>query len=238
MTVPWRDIDTLFLDAGNTLVSIDFPRVADALAELGVETDVESLRRAEARGRLVIDERIRRVRKTEGDDSFLAYLGAVLGQLAPAASRAEALAPELAPKIRVPGDSSRLWRWVLPGVPAALDGLRGLGLRLVVVSNSDGTIAGGLAREGLGDFFDDVVDSQVVGHEKPDPGIFRVALERNGADPARTAHIGDLYAADVVGARDAGVHPVLLDPYGDWQVDCETVADLSALLERIRGARA
>ena len=33
--VPWSEIDTLFLDAGNTLVSIDFPCVAGLLAERG-----------------------------------------------------------------------------------------------------------------------------------------------------------------------------------------------------------
>ena len=64
-----------------------------------------------------------------------------------------------------------------------------------------------------------VIDSALVGYEKPDPRIFAAALERTGADPDRTLHIGDLYHADVVGARTAGIHALLLDPYGDWTLD-------------------
>ena len=40
--------------------------------------------------------------------------------------------------------------------------------------------------------------------------------------------MGDIYHADVSGARAAGVHALLLDPFGDWpEVDCERAEDLS-----------
>jgi putative hydrolase of the HAD superfamily len=67
-------------------------------------------------------------------------------------------------------------------------------------------------REGL----EFVVDSQVVGLEKPDPRIFAVALERMGLPPERTVYIGDLRSVDAAGARNAGMHFVLLDPFGDY----------------------
>ena len=79
--------------------------------------------------------------------------------------------------------------------------------------------------------------NRIVGFEKPDPRIFHHALRVAGASPETTLHVGDLYDADVVGARAAGVHALLLDPFGDWpDVDCERATDLGVLLDRLRGA--
>jgi hypothetical protein len=50
--------------------------------------------------------------------------------------------------------------------------------------------------------------------------------------------VGDFYAADVAGARAAGVHALLLDPHGDWgEVDCEVARDVPEVAERILSAR-
>jgi putative hydrolase of the HAD superfamily len=59
-----------------------------------------------------------------------------------------------------------------------------------------------------------VVDSQVVGVEKPDPTIFSHALDAMRLDPARCLYVGDSVRNDVRGARAAGLVPVLLDPSG------------------------
>ena len=83
-----------------------------------------------------------------------------------------------------------------------------------------------------------MVDSQVVGFEKPDPRIFTHALSLHGSDPARTLHVGDMYAADITGARAAGLHALLLDPYGDWgDVDCAVARDVPALAQRLIESR-
>ena len=88
-------------------------------------------------------------------------------------------------------------------------------------------------RPGSGSTFTAVIDSALVGHEKPDPRIFTCALERSGASPERTLHVGDLYHADVLGARAAGIHALLLDPFDDWSVDdCERLPDLWAVSDR------
>ena len=55
-----------------------------------------------------------------------------------------------------------------------------------------------------------------VGVEKPDPRIFRLALARAGVGRPQAAYVGDLYSIDVLGARAAGLRPVLLDPGGCW----------------------
>jgi HAD superfamily hydrolase (TIGR01509 family) len=235
--VPWRELEALFLDAGNTLVSIDFEWVSRELAGRGVGAAPAELRRAEAAARPPVSRKLVERGTTESRDVFVFYLLRVLDGLEAVRdwdeARRLALIAGLVPALRARG-TQRLWSAVLPGVPDALARFREAGLRLVVVSNSDGTVESGLADAGLRPFFDAVLDSQVVGFEKPDPRIFRRALEISGADPARTLHVGDLYHADVVGARAAGVHALLLDPYGDWDdVDCARLPDLAALAERI-----
>jgi FMN phosphatase YigB (HAD superfamily) len=58
---------------------------------------------------------------------------------------------------------------------------------------------------------DTVVDSHLVGVEKPDPRIFGIALERLGARAETAMFLGDVPAIDVAGARAAGIAAVLLD---------------------------
>jgi HAD superfamily hydrolase (TIGR01509 family) len=240
--VPWSEIGTVFLDAGNTLVCIDFPYVAGLLAERGVLVEPGTLMRAEAAARPELSRWLGGERSTETEETFRFFLRNVLGRLAPAASRGPdavaALTDELLPVLRRRGQSDRLWSQVLPGVPEALGRFREMGLQLVVVSNSDGTAERGLEAAGLRGFFDLVFDSAVVGFEKPDPRFFQHALERAGARAERVVHVGDLYHADVTGARAAGVHAVLLDPYDDWhEVDVERARGLLDLAERLAEAR-
>jgi putative hydrolase of the HAD superfamily len=239
--IPWREIEVVFLDAGNTLVSIDFERVAGELGRMGFACDAVAVRRAEAAARPAVSRFVAE-RSTEGADTFRFYLRQLLGGLEPVASAGvpalEESASRLAARLRFPGESHRLWRFVLPGVPDALAALRDLGLRLLVVSNSDGSIERGLGELGLLPYFTAVVDSAVVGFEKPDPRIFAHALDRAGVPGRRALHVGDLYHADVAGARAAGVNALLLDPFGDWHdVDCERIEDLPELARRMRAER-
>jgi putative hydrolase of the HAD superfamily len=82
-------------------------------------------------------------------------------------------------------------------------------------------------------FLDAVIDSHVVGFKKPDPQIFYHALTVSRAEPACTLHVGDLYNVDVAGARAAGLHAILIDPFDDWgHVDCVRVPDLLTLSQQ------
>jgi HAD superfamily hydrolase (TIGR01509 family) len=100
---------------------------------------------------------------------------------------------------------------------------RRAGLAAAVISNSNGTIAAILDTFGLGRHLDFVIDSSRVGVEKPDPRIFRIALERARLSPEDAAYIGDLYSIDVLGARAAGLSAVLVDPGRCWPPrDCPT----------------
>lgn len=236
----WSEVDTLFLDAGGTLISMDFARIARELAALGAPCPAAALARAEAAARPVVSRMVATGGSTEGRDTFSFFVERVLERvLTLDPRRCSALVDELVPRIRVPGRSLELWCAVLPGVPEALTRLVDAGVQLVVVSNADGTVEEGLTRVGLRPHFHTVIDSHVVGFEKPDPRIFATALARAGSDPARTLHVGDIYAADVMGARAAGLPAVLLDPHGDWgPVDCDVARDVPEVAERLLAARA
>jgi putative hydrolase of the HAD superfamily len=241
-TIPYASIETLFLDAGNTLICMNYAWIAAELEALGVAVSAQALRRAEAAARPATSARIAAGKHRDDLDHFAFHLAATLARLevaGDAATGRAATAERLAARLKKPGEDYRLWSWVLPGVPEALAGLHALGLRLVVVSNSDGSVARALADLGLASHLDAIFDSHVVGFEKPDPRFFAHALSESGAAPTHTAHVGDMYYQDVQGSRAAGLHSVLLDPYGDWEVeDCERCSDLTELAERIRLARA
>lgn len=123
-----------------------------------------------------------------------------------------------------------LWCTVQERTHLALQQLRAAGLRLGVVSNSDGRVEQALQSAGLRDYFDVVIDSSLVGVEKPDPRIFRVALDALGVEPAEALYVGDLYEVDVLGARAAGVDAVLLttSPGGPGR-PCRTAASIYEL---------
>jgi HAD superfamily hydrolase (TIGR01509 family) len=127
-----------------------------------------------------------------------------------------------------------LWDYMPADVLPSLRGLRQLDLQLVIVSNANGTVARLADRLGLSECIGCVLDSQVEQVEKPDPRFFEIALQRSGAQRDTTIHVGDLYEVDVVGARAAGIRPVLLDAAGLYpEADCVRVRSLPQLVELV-----
>ena len=118
-----------------------------------------------------------------------------------------------------------------PEVPAALGRLRAGGARLAVVSNWDVSLHDVLERTGLRALVDAVVISAELGAAKPDPAIFRAALERLGATAAEAMHVGDSVETDVAGARAAGLEAVLVARNGAQSPDgVRVVSSLDGLL--------
>ncbi len=215
-----------FLDAGNTLVGLDYDTIARRIGADGHAVDVAAVRVAEARARVRLDPHLVARRSTETADVFTRYVRYVLEELGLAWN---AGSERLVQDLRTVNPPFGLWSVCLPEAPRALETLRGLGLRLAVVSNSNGTVAQLLETLGLAGWLDAVVDSGLVGIEKPDPGIFRHAAAALGVEPGEAVHVGDLYSIDVVGARAAGARAILLDPVGAWRVDdCPKARDVDA----------
>ncbi len=123
-----------------------------------------------------------------------------------------------------------LWIRPMEGARAALDGLEALGVRRAVVSNSDGRAELHLRDCDMLRGIEFVVDSAKVGIEKPDPGIFRIALDRMGIAAERALFVGDIRSVDEDGARAAGLHFVLIDPHGDYAgADTAAIAGMERL---------
>ncbi|HUJ62640.1 MAG TPA: HAD family hydrolase [Kofleriaceae bacterium] len=97
-----------------------------------------------------------------------------------------------------------LFRRPIAGMVALARELAARGVRVAVLSNSEGHLAELLGAIGVADTFAAVIDSGRLGIAKPDPRIFAHALELLGGAPDRAVHVGDSWAADVAGARAAG----------------------------------
>jgi putative hydrolase of the HAD superfamily len=76
---------------------------------------------------------------------------------------------------------------------------------LGVISNFDGRLRMILEQLGISKFFAHVVISSEVGADKPDPFIFRRAVELSGHTPDQALHVGDDPVNDWQGAADAGL---------------------------------
>jgi putative hydrolase of the HAD superfamily len=92
-----------------------------------------------------------------------------------------------------------------------LGALRGSGVTLGIVSNFEEWLERLLEQLGVADAFDVRVISGVEGVEKPDPRIYRLALERAGVDAADAAFVGDSPEFDVDPPAALGMYPVLID---------------------------
>jgi putative hydrolase of the HAD superfamily len=95
-------------------------------------------------------------------------------------------------------------------LPAIRD-LQHAGYRLGLISNFERWLEETLVELEIGHLFDISVISGIVGVEKPDPAIYRIALDKAAVDASRAVHIGDSVALDVEPARRVGLNTVLLD---------------------------
>ena len=119
---------------------------------------------------------------------------------------------------------------VFDDVVSALTELEEAGCRLGLISNFEGWLQNILIEQELGESFDVSVISGLEGVEKPDPRIYRVAIERAGVDPGSAVHIGDSMAMDVRPAREVGMKAVLLDRVGRYRdAGCPTISTLKEL---------
>jgi HAD superfamily hydrolase (TIGR01509 family) len=223
-------LTTLFLDAGGVLVNPNWTRVAEPLARHGVTTTAAVLAAAEPRAKKSLD-RPASVQSSDDASRGWLYFDLVLDEAGIPRSAATGAAFA---ELREYHARRNLWESVPDEVAPSLERFRGLGLRLVVLSNANGTLCAHLERLGIVRYFDVVLDSFDVGVEKPDPRLFAIGLERSGAQAEATLHVGDFYEIDVVGARAAGLRAALFDSAGLYpEVDCPRVRSLAELADRL-----
>jgi len=217
----------VIFDMGQTIVHPDYPFLLQLATDFGVETTLDEV----AKGMALAREKFMRGDREDNWKEFftfwLSYVGANPSDF-----------PPMLKRIHERHQREHLWNWVEPTASQAFTELKSDGLRLAVVSNADGTVAAMLRKFKLDSFFECVVDSHIVGVEKPAPEIFMIALRQLELLPEHCVYVGDNYDKDVVGARNAGLQPVLIDPYQVVpEKDVEkitTLAELPPLLRRWR----
>lgn len=203
------DIDAILLDVGGVLLVPDPVAFREHLAPFGICPSDEECLLAHYAGMLAVDEL--------GSADFVHADLAIARFFGVAEADHEVVADALSQVYR-----ARQWVPVA-GAREAVRRLRAAGVSLAVVSNATGTVEAELAAHGIcavsgrsdlgiSDVPDVavVVDSHLVGIEKPDPAIFALALEALDVAPDRCLYVGDSVHFDVNGSTAAGLRPVHL----------------------------
>ena len=215
---------TVLLDALGTLVELEkpWPHLVDELGARGVVVGEDEARAAMlaemAYYRAHHDEAVDRAALEDLRRRCAAVVQERLGTSLPLEDVLEALLGAI--RFRA-----------YPEVPDVLARLRAGGARLAVVSNWDVSLHDVLDRTGVRPLVDAVAISAELGVAKPDPAIFRAALERLGVGARGAVHVGDSLEHDVAGARAAGLEAVLVARNGATAPDgVRTVASLAELV--------
>lgn len=201
--------DAVLLDAGGVLLLPDHAVVGGALRASGLAPDGEQMDRAHYAAVQAVDRH-----GTADWDVYLTAYVRECGSVGPGMSEAvrrldEALAPDV-------------WLRPVAGAAEVLAQLAAAGVRIAVVSNSTGVVADLLRHDatrlcqvgpGPGVPVHAIIDSHDVGHDKPDPAIFHIALEATGVAADRTLFVGDTRHADIAGAAGVGIPGAHYDPY-------------------------
>lgn len=230
-------VEVLCLDAGNTVIFLDHARLARLVAAHGHAIDRDTLVRAEGAAKLAQERRALLEPAWSGSHAPGARdWGGVIGTLLVAAGVPEVALPALLPHLWADHLAWNLFSAVPPELPAALRRARSAGVKIAIVSNSEGGLEPLFDRLGILPLFDRVVDSAIVGFTKPDPRIFHEALSTWGTSPDHALHLGDSIATDVAGARAAGIRVALIDPFGHCEgraPDVPRVASVAAVADAL-----
>lgn len=225
-------VDAVLLDVGGVLVVPDPALLGPVLAAHGGDGSVAAVIRAHYGA------------MCDADDGLAMDWDRYDVRLAERSGVPADRVTDAAEAVRAAFATRNIWDHELPGTGRALTDLVRSGIRVAVVSNSDGTVERMLAGRGIcsvdgrsGARVDLILDSAVVGVAKPDPAIFIRALECLGVAARRAVHVGDMRFADVVGAGAAGVTVLHIDPYADCpdpdgHHHVRDLADVAAVLRR------
>jgi putative hydrolase of the HAD superfamily len=221
----------LLFDAGGTLVFPNYGLTAQIAREGGIEVSEQELAITHAQVFRDFDQSVAQ----EHRFPKIHYFPELFSRLTPDEKKVRA-ATELALQY----DRQRsLWTSTFSWVSDSLTHLAKLGYRMSVISNSDGRVETILDELGLREHFEIVIDSYLVGLEKPDRRIFELALHELNLEPEQAIYIGDIFYVDVWGANQAGVGAIHLDQQGLYQgwvgAHISSVDELSQWLAQFDG---
>lgn len=137
------------------------------------------------------------------------------------------------------------WNWPHQANIDAFHRLHATGMPTAIVSNNSGTAPQQMAEHGVCQVLAGgplprvyaIIDSSLVGVAKPDPMIMAPALYALGVEAGEALYVGDTVQADVIGARNAGMQVVQLDPF-DTHADYDhtRLPDVAAIVDQLATA--
>ena len=141
-------------------------------------------------------------------------------------------AADLAPKMQKwMAEDYQPENWIPPDVTETLQTLRRAGFVVGLVSNRRKPVQDELAELGLLPLLDFAFVAGEINVWKPNPEIFHHALKQADSVPEHTVYVGDNYYTDIIGAQNAGLHPVLIDPDDVFpEAECTVIRSLGELL--------
>lgn len=224
----YKHIKAVFFDVGNTLLFFNLRRVQTCLRENGYRVPLEKLHFAEGRSKEKVDALVLEKSALLNDrHRAILYYKEMLNHLAQI-SDGELLS--IARQLRRMDKTEGLWNAMMPGTKQVLRALKKQGYVLGVISNSDGRVGRLLDENKLTPFFEIIVDSAKLGIEKPDPRIFHHACSALQIQPRHAIYVGDFYSIDVLGAKSAGLNPILLQPRPYYSHPrCKTIRALAEI---------
>ena len=234
-----RRYDAILFDMGHTLVHFVPPEsavVQMALRDAGIERSMEAIGAAAQLvwGEYYRDAATATFAATPDYDrqTQLRLMGGLLKQLGLEVDdgAVEAYEAEIDARFSRPGVMRPFSE-----VTDVLSSLQEQHYRLGIVSNWSWNLRERVTQAALDGFFEVVWASAYAGCNKPHPGIFFQALLQMDVSAGRALYVGDSYAHDVVGARNADLDVVLLDRKGAAnEPDCDVISDLWELLDLLK----
>jgi len=232
-----RVIKAVFFDWFNTLARFEPPRqklYSRAFQQFGIELLPEDV----IRGILIADRYyfeenakspLGKRSPQEQMEVYLHYPKAILTEAGVKAPKELPLKILTIVKEQFKGSTFVLFDDVL----SALETLKQQKLILGLLTNATKDTISVHRKLGLEPYLSFVVTSEEAGADKPNPLVFRAALDRAEVNAAEAVHIGDQYELDVVGARGVGITPILIDRYDIYPEvsDCTRIHSLTELAE-------
>ena len=231
------EIRAVFFDLGGTLLVMRRDRIfRRVLTEEGHEADLEKIHSAylEAESWWLSFFGSKVLTPDETDEAYRRLDERVFAALFPEEGGLEASRVSKLVRKRWPELESEIPPALYPDVEPTLSGLAKDGYSMGLISNAPPDTGRLVSALGLAKYLDPVVISGAVGYTKPNPEIFRIALKGVGVGPHEAVHVGDLYDADVVGARNAGMKGVLIDRGGSHPgLDCPRIQTLPQIYHHL-----
>lgn len=198
--------DAIFFDVSGTLVREtpdEYACIAQWIRTLGYAVDAQTEMRMTTRMKNASYAQLAAEAAGAprmGDDDFLAMmLEAAMRGTVPEEKQAAALAKAA----DIPWQKKRMEP--MNGVFETLNALKAQGIRLAVVSNHKKTLPAFLEELGLAQYFETIIVSEIVGLEKPDPAILKLAMDKlDLKDAGKCLYVGD-HPFDVLCAKKAGM---------------------------------